>query len=189
MAGSGPTDERPTEERPSDARPTDERPANAGTTPPGPTVGWVASPDSRIPQLARYLATNRDEFTPEALRQAAVDAGYTPPEIEAATQMVRDQAAIRPIRGRARWIVVAAYVAVWVLFATQYLVRGSAYGGAYQGILTGALIVGLAISVVWLAWRKPDPTRVGRAMVVFLVVPVVLLVGIAGACLPFVQFT
>lgn len=189
MAGSGPTDERPTDERPTDGRPTDERPVDQATAPEGPTVGWVASPDSRIPQLARYLAANRDAFTPEALRQAAVDAGYTAAEIEAATQLTRDQAAIRPIRGRARWIVVAAYVAVWVLFATQYLVRGSAYGGSYQAILTGALIVGLAISVAWLSWRKPDPTRVGRAMVVFLVVPVVLLVGIAGACLPFVQFT
>jgi hypothetical protein len=40
-----------------------------------------------------------------------------------------------------------------------------------------------------MAWRKPDPTRVARAMIVFLVVPVVLLVGIAGACLPFVRYS
>lgn len=164
MSGPGPADERP-------------------------TVGWVAAPGSRIPQLARYLATNRDRFTPDALRQAAADAGYTPAEIDAAQRIVQDQEAIRPVRGRARWIVLAAYLAVWALFATQYLRPGATYGGPYQAILTGALGVGFLISIGWLAWRKPDPTRVARAMVVFLVVPVVLLVGIAGACLPFVRYS
>jgi hypothetical protein len=156
-----------------------------------PTVGWVAAPNQRIPQLATYLATNLGRFTVDALRESAREAGYTPEEIDTALRLANERLAIRPIRGRARWIVLAAYLAVWALFATQYLrpqTSSYGFGGAYQAILTGALFVGFLISVGWLAWRKPDPTRVARAMVIFLVVPVVLLVGIAGACLPFVRY-
>ena len=32
----------------------------------------------------------------------------------------------------------------------------------------------------------PDPTRLGRALAILLVVPVIVLLGISGLCLPFV---
>jgi hypothetical protein len=75
---------------------------------------------------------------------------------------------------------------VWVLFAIVYLTRDFAYGPVLQGVLTISLLITLGISLLWLRWRRPDPSSVGRATAVFLVLPVVLLVGVAGLCLPFV---
>ena len=57
---------------------------------------------------------------------------------------------------------------------------------AYQLILTIALVITFVISLVWIRARRPDPERVGRALAILLVVPVVLLVGVAGLCLPFI---
>jgi hypothetical protein len=55
-----------------------------------------------------------------------------------------------------------------------------------QGILTVSLLLGLLVS--WLVMRvlHPDPTRLGRALVILLVVPVIVLLAIGGLCLPFV---
>jgi hypothetical protein len=147
---------------------------------------WAETPGDRVNTLAGYMARHAGQFTPEALRQAALDAGYTPVEIEQASARATAAAAVAPIRSRARWIVFGAYALVWVLFATVYLNRDYAYGPVFQGFLTVALAIGLGLSVLWLRWRRPDPAAVGRALAVFLALPVILLVGVAGLCLPFV---
>jgi hypothetical protein len=133
----------------------------------------------RVNALARYLGSHADRFTPEALRRAAIDAGYTPDEIDQASDRARVTAAVRPIRARAQWIVLGAYALVWLLFVYAY---GT---GTLQGILTISLLIALGLSLLWLRWRRPDPTTVGRATAVFLALPVILLVGVAGLCLPF----
>jgi hypothetical protein len=162
--------------------PVDQPPVDKPTDP-----GWVAAPDERIRGLARYLADNAERFTPEALRQAAMDAGYTPDEIEEALARVRAAATVGPIRTRARWIVLGAYAVVWLLFASIYLTRSYAYGmgPVLQGVLTVALLIALGLSLLWLRSRRPDPTDLSRALAVFLVVPVILLIGVAGLCVPF----
>jgi hypothetical protein len=134
------------------------------------------------------MASHADRFTAEALRQASLEAGYTPEEIAQASDHADRAAAVRPIRARARWIVLGAYALVWVLFAMVYLTRDYAYGSGVvlQGILTISLLITLGISLLWVRWRRPDPSTVGRATAVFLALPVVLLVGVAGLCLPFV---
>jgi hypothetical protein len=151
-------------------------------------LGFVQAKGDRVDALARYLGSHEGQFTPEALRQAAIDAGYTPDEIEQAADRVRRAAAIRPIRARAQWIVLGAYALVWVLFASVYLTRDYSYGmgSVLQGILTISLLIALGLSLLWLRWRRPDPSTVGRATAVFLALPVILLVGVAGLCLPFV---
>jgi hypothetical protein len=138
--------------------------------------------------LAGYLARHAGQFTPEALRQAAIDAGYTPDEITQASDRARRAAAVRPIRARAQWIVLGAYALVWVLFASVYLTRDYSYGmgPVLQSILTISLLIALGLSLLWVRWRRPDPSTVGRATAVFLAVPVVLLVGVAGLCVPFI---
>jgi hypothetical protein len=148
----------------------------------------AGTPADRVNTLARYLASHAERFTPEALRQAALEAGYTPEEIAQASDRADRAAAVRPIRARAQWIVLGAYALVWVLFAMVYLTRDYAYGSGpvLQGILTISLLITLGISLLWLRWRRPDPSTVGRATAVFLALPVVLLVGVAGLCLPFV---
>ena len=84
-----------------------------------------------------------------------------------------------------------AYGIVWLLFAIPYLGRASSYGAGpiAQGILTVALLLGIGISFLTMRFLHPDPSHVGRALVIFLVVPVVLLLGISGLCLPFVPST
>jgi hypothetical protein len=151
-------------------------------------LGLVQAKGDRVDALARYLGSHAGQFTPEALRQAAIDAGYTPDEIEQAADRARRAAAIRPIRARAQWIVLGAYALVWVLFASVYLTRDYSYGmgSVLQGILTISLLIALGLSLLWLRWRRPDPSTVGRATAVFLALPVILLVGVAGLCLPFV---
>jgi hypothetical protein len=54
-----------------------------------------------------------------------------------------------------------------------------------QVILTIALAVGLAISLIVIQLGHPDPGRPGRAMTILLVAPVIMLLGVAGSCLPF----
>jgi hypothetical protein len=149
-------------------------------------LGPVEAQRDRVDSLARYIGSHAGQFTTEALRQAAIDAGYTPDEIEQASARATAAAAVAPIRAQARWIVLGAYALVWLLFAFVYLNSDYAFGPVYQGILTVSLLIALGLSLLWLRWRRPDPSAVGRATAVFLALPVILLVGVAGLCLPFV---
>jgi hypothetical protein len=153
-----------------------------------PQVGWTALPEAHGAALDAYLAQHGERFTPAALREAAIAAGYTADEVDAAMARQRDRHALQPIRTRARVIVLAAYGLVWLAFAAVYLARPTGYGTGplLQMILSIALIVALLPSLLWVARYRTDPTRTGRALVALLVVPVVLLVGVAGLCLPFV---
>jgi hypothetical protein len=162
---------------------------------PGPPSVWQGI--SRVEQLATWIGMNRGKFTDAALEQAAVSSGYAPEEFAAGLAMVasrdRRQEAIKPVRSTAQRLVLGAYGLVWVLFAIPYLAipylnrtNNFGVGQFLQVILTCSLLVGLAISLIWVRGRSPDPSRVGRALVIMLVVPVILLVGIAGLCLPFV---
>jgi hypothetical protein len=100
----------------------------------------------------------------------------------------RERYALQPIRSRARVIVLVAYGLVWLAFAAVFLGRSTGYGTGplLQVILSGALVFALLLSLVWIGGHRTDPSRAGRALVALLVVPVVLLVGVAGLCLPFV---
>jgi hypothetical protein len=177
--------------------PADGSPAPEGTPAPGPGStggdqpaegpGWAAGSSDRQASLAAYLARHGTTYTSEALGQAAREAGFTEDEIARATERVRAAETLRPIRNQARWIVVGAYALVWVLFATVYLTRQYSYGTGVilQVVLTVALVLVLLVGLLWVARVRPDPTRTGRALLILLVVPVVLLVGVAGLCVPF----
>lgn len=154
-----------------------------------PAVGWVADPGSRISALADYLGAQRDAYTPEALRGAALAAGYTDAEVEEATALLTRREQARPVRRRAVAIVLVSYVVVWLLFATVYLrppEPGMDFGVVLQGILTAALLGGLGLSALWLAFVRPDPAHALRATTILLALPMILLLGIAGLCVPFV---
>ena len=125
------------------------------------------------------------------MERSAVAGGFTAEEFRQALALTetreRQQRAMGPVRSKARQIVLAAYGLVWLLFAIPYVFR-SAYGSGVilQAILTVALLIGLAISLVVMRAVHPDPARVGRALTILLVVPVIVLLGISGLCLPFV---
>jgi hypothetical protein len=177
---------------PADGSPThEETPASGqrstGGDQPAEAPGWAAGSSDRQASLAAYLARHGTTYTSEALGQAAREAGFTEDEIARATERVRAAETLRPIRNQARWIVVGAYALVWDLFATVYLTRQNTFGTGFmlQVVLTAALLLVLLVGLLWVARVRPDPTRTGRALLILLVVPVVLLVGVAGLCVPF----
>jgi hypothetical protein len=138
------------------------------------------------------MARHRRSFTDEALERSALAAGYSSAEFAEASALldVREatRAALEPVKSTARRSVLAAYGVVWLLFALAYLGPAAAqrsFGPTLQLILTISLGVALAISLVIVGRGRPDPERRSRAVALLLAVPVILLLGVAGLCLPF----
>jgi hypothetical protein len=158
-----------------------------------PSVELPAIPDDpkdRVGLLGTWIKEHRGYFTDTSLERIAVKAGYTHDEFIEAVAILearsRDSAGIGPLKKTARWFVLGAYGATWLFFAIPYLGPwATSYGSLLQTILTIALAVGLAISLIVIQLARPDPGRPGRAMTILLVVPVILLLGVAGSCLPF----
>jgi hypothetical protein len=144
----------------------------------------------RVSFLADWLARQRGSFTDAALERSAIATGYTHEEFVAAVEVAdarrAERAALEPIRSNANKFVLGAYAAVWLLFAIPYLLSPNSSGPTLQLILTIALGTCLAISLAIVNLGRPNPKQVGRATVILLVVPVLLLLGVAGTCLPFV---
>ena len=165
---------------------TDPAPPPGAGLPGDPTVSWGGR--SRAEVLADWIVAQRASFTDAALERSATADGYTHEEFVAAR--MAERAALVPIRSTATRVVLFAYAIVWALFAVPYLLlAGSTLGAGpiLQSILTVALGITLAISLIIVRNGRPDPSRVPRAMIILLVGPVVMLVGVAGSCLPFVR--
>lgn len=148
-----------------------------------------AGPGDRINALGRYFVEHADRYTPDALRQAASEAGFSPDEIDeaygrAATRQ-RDDQASRPIRRRARWIVLAAYGLVYAAFAVAFMTVAYRSGAGIIAIMILTVVLGVAllVSVVWVNARRPSAEHLQGALWTMLLVPFVLLVGVAGVCL------
>lgn len=162
-----------------------------------------SSDELRLRELATWIDRHRFTYTRPALEASAAGAGYTREEFEAAWPIAEVFGAPREAhRGRVKWraraVVLVAYGLTWILFAIAYLrplqtassdqlnpLQTPGYGQFMQAILTIALGTGFAISWVWTRSMRPDPERLVRALAVLLSVPVVLLVGVAGLCLPY----
>jgi hypothetical protein len=171
---------------------TDPAPPPGEGVPGDPTVLWGGR--SRADALAEWVVAQRPSFTDAALERSAAAAGYTHEEFVSAASVadarMAERAALVPIRSTATRVVLIAYAIVWALFAVPYLLlAGSTLGAGpvLQWILTVALGITLAISLIVVRTGRPDPSRVPRAMVILLALPIVMLVGVAGSCLPFVR--
>lgn len=176
---------------------TDHDQPDPGQAVPEPAWASPAKPLSRVEQLATWVEANRTKFTEAALERSAIDGGYSAEEFTAAVTLMARRAherqAIRPLRRLARVVIGAAYALVWLLFAYAYIVAAppggsglsSGWGRLLQLVLTGSLLVGLAISAIAVNTAHPDPDRAGRALVILLAVPVITLLAITGLCLPF----
>jgi hypothetical protein len=163
--------------------------------PPPISPGGPWQTGTRVEQLATWIEAIRPGFTDAAIERSAVAGGFTAEEFREALVLAEASQhrgeAMAPIRSKAKRIILAAYGIVWLLFAIPYLVRPTTYGAGpiEQGILTISLTIGLVISAVVMRALHPDPARVGRALVILLVVPVIVLLVIGGLCLPFVPST
>lgn len=149
---------------------------------------WMGDTSDRIASLSEYFVAGADRYTPEALHLAASESGFSPEEIEEAygraTEHQRSDEMARPLRTRARWIVLAAYGLVYVAFAVSFLTFANRYGGGViaLGILTVVLVIALSISMAWVKGRRPSTEHLQGAMMTMLAVPFVLLVAVAGLC-------
>jgi hypothetical protein len=137
-------------------------------------------------EIQGYLAEHGTRYTPEALRQALLDAGFEATEVDAALLewTAQSASAKAPAEERRRlWLfTLGIHVAVLLAIAALSLAIGSfrEYGGLATGILAVVLLVGAGVSGL-----------VGRTMLqsnsltVALVVPVVSALLIGGSCLAF----
>jgi hypothetical protein len=149
---------------------------------------WIGTTSDRVASLSDYFIAGAERYTPEALRQAASEAGFTPQEIDEAygraTERQRDEAVAGPIRHRARRIVLAAYGLVYAAFAVAFLTFAYRLGAGIIAlvILSVVVLVALSISLAWVRSRHPSEDQVEGALVAMLAVPFVLLIAVAGLC-------
>jgi len=149
---------------------------------------WIGKTRDRIGALSEYFAKGADQYTPEALRRAARESGFSPDEIEQAyaraEERRRAEELARPIRRRARWIVLAAYGLVLAVFAVPFLTVPSRYGVGQVALVVLAIVLGISllISRSWINRRRPSADQTERALLTMLAVPFVLLVAVAGLC-------
>ena len=186
MTGSGPNDPGPLPEDQTEP-PTGPEPV----TPAWDLLSGTTNP--RAEALAAWIADQRGAHTMAALERSALESGYTKADfdegVRLAGQVEVERQVIQPVRHRARLIVLISYAVVWLLFGVQFLVLPApgAYvsGSGLQTILTISLVIALLIGLVWVHAVRPDPDRAGRALAILLAVPLVLLIGVAGLCAPF----
>jgi len=160
--------------------PPDRKPTDPST--------WIGKTTDRIASLSEYFAAGADRYTPEALRRAASESGFSPDEIEQAyaraDERRRADDLARPVRQRARRIVLAAYGLVYVAFAVPFLTFANRYGAGVIALIVLTVVLGIAywISVTWVNRRRPTAEQVEGALVTMLAVPLFLLVAVAGLC-------
>jgi hypothetical protein len=147
----------------------------------------------RVASLSEYFLAGGERYTPEALRQAASEAGFTPQEIDEAfgraTRRQRDEEVAAPIRSRARTIVLAAYGLVYAALFVAFLGYDNRYGVATISliVLTIVLAFALLMSVRWVRGRRPSAEQLQGALLTMLSLPLVLLVSVAGLCMATTQ--
>jgi hypothetical protein len=177
---------------PNDQAPLPDDSAKPATDPEQAPPAWDLLSDSGDPRaeaLAAWITDQRGAHTMAALERSALESGYTKANFDDAVRLAakaeQERQVVKPLRRQASLIVLIGYALVWLLFATQYLLGADISGPGLQTILTISLLVTVGISLIWIAVVKPDPDRAGRALAIFLAVPLVLLIGVAGLCVPF----
>ena len=149
---------------------------------------WIGQTNDRVASLSEYFLAGAERYTPEALRQAASEAGYGSAEIEEAyglaTKRQRDEEVFGPIRTRAYRIVLAAYGLLLVAFAVPLLTVPSAFNWSHAALLILAIMLGISllISRTWIRSRHRSADEVEGALLTLLAVPIVLLIAIGGLC-------
>lgn len=150
---------------------------------------WIGETSDRVASLSEYFLAGAERYTPEALRQAASESGYSPAEIDEAygraTRRQRDEEVAAPIRSRARTIVLVAYGLVYAALFVAFLGYNNRYGAGTISLIVLTIVLGVAllISVRWVRGRRPSAGQLQGAMLTMLSLPFVLLVSVAGLCI------
>ncbi len=156
---------------------------------------------SRAPRerIARYVKDNGWRFTREALRTALLEAGYDAADVDAELEVHPDVAAPPPAdlddrisraRDRARILLLVLYGGTFLGFAALGRWDAIYSGGMPLAILGIVLAIVGAAMFVFVSSRGRDRRLAtgdwGAAWAV-LTVPIVLLVVLAGLCVPFAR--
>lgn len=134
--------------------------------------------------IVEYIRQNRATYTKEALTQKLLEAGHSQLAIDAAFAAAdRGETPAGPDRRTpVSIIVIVAYAATWLGFVALTPMVRLTYG-------LGPLILGvtLAIAVAISLWlvAASRALRSGQYLAWAAVISVVMLVGVAGLCVPF----
>lgn len=153
--------------------------------PEGPAKRDGDSNTDRAWHLAAYFAEHRNRFTPEALRRAATQAGYSDAEIAAAWSPVGwvFPAEVTRIRTRLGVVIATTFlygIGVYLLVVESFALTASSSVTVVAYLVAGG--VGIA------AWRllgdsRPSLARgFGCGVIVAFVIPVVLFIAALGVC-------
>jgi hypothetical protein len=156
--------------------------SDAPSPTPGQSLGTGGQQDrdARIIALAEYVRANRDAFTEDALRRAAVEAGYDEREIAAAWAVSTEPVRGRKANAKAILIVVGYFIGVFVVASILSSVSES-------GVLGLPTIgAGLLLAVfLWLTLRESNPPLAEAfklGVIVLVVLPIVLSLVAFGVC-------
>lgn len=147
--------------------------------------------------IVEYIAANRSQYTRNAMRDRLIDAGHDPAAVDAALDAdARSAGAAAPPSGWAaqnpRFIaatlVFAAYVGMWIVFAL--LTNWEAPPYVTFTTWAFALVLGLfgLVSLVYIGMTKRLTTGGQAAILGAMIIPLVLLLILAGICVPFTRF-
>jgi hypothetical protein len=146
----------------------------------------VPSGDDRIAALAAYVRSNAGTYTDEALRLAAIEAGYSDAEFTAAHAIgtstwqgpisgIRPRYHLGVVTGTAIAYVLALYFAISTTASISSDVSGTV---AVGGLLLGAL--------GWALLRNDRPSLargIGCGVIAAVVIPIVTVLLILGICI------
>ena len=140
-----------------------------------------------VSNLVHYIDVHGAAFTEEALLESARRHGYPDDVVEEARARSHAKAASAPTRQRARRWILAAYAVTFGLLTLGMLTSPYAgqYGAGFVGTIILAVTLGLALllSTGWLGWQgRKAWADAGASLVVFLSLPIILLVTVAGLC-------
>jgi hypothetical protein len=162
--------------------PNDRRPAaTAGPAPAPPPGGAPARRDA----LVRHFRQHQDRYTRHALDQSARIAGYSDNDVAAAWTLIDMEdggkapaARFAPI---AQVVVVALYLATFLLFVAGSNMSARTYGVGVAILAVTLLVVG-GIALLMVARARVVSQNPLAALASLLAVPFIFLVVVAGLC-------
>lgn len=152
-----------------------------GPPTPGGDPAVTTDRTARIDALAAYFRANAAGYTTEALRKAALDAGYEPREIDAAWAVTAE-----PVPPRGRASLVPGLITIAYIVGTYALVFVLAAMEETNWLAVPALGLSLVVGIlVWLSLRESRPDLANAfkiGVILAIVLPLVLALVALGIC-------
>jgi hypothetical protein len=149
----------------------------------------VAGGPGELDSLVVYLRDHTARYNRTALERQLLEAGYSPDQVAEGWRRLaaEDRAAgIGDRRLLVALLVAGAYVGVWLLYAgiaaTTRVESYLDFRGLAALVLGVLLLVPLAVTILAVRFHRGLQRSTVAAALGVLVIPIVLLVGIAGTC-------